>query len=205
LVSFAYSYHYVRVVAIFDQKYGVFSRNRFQTMLLCLGCHMYTIAAFLIKPKWISILKNVPLANITVQQLAVNFLSSFYLFFFWQELIYYKSSLWINRWSTISIYHNFSFTFSLNLNHLFYLFLKKFFHTFHLSMNPNHNNSWSNLMQNGVFPPFIPNQQNTSYIENSSNNPNQHPNSNIVAWLEINMVLIDIIIIIVMGVRSFLA
>jgi hypothetical protein len=33
-------------------------------------------------------------------------------------------------------------------------------------------------MQNGVFPPFIPNQQNTSYIENSSNNPNPHPNSN---------------------------
>jgi hypothetical protein len=33
-------------------------------------------------------------------------------------------------------------------------------------------------MQNGGFPPFIPNQQNTSYFENSSNNPNPHPNLN---------------------------
>jgi hypothetical protein len=33
-------------------------------------------------------------------------------------------------------------------------------------------------MQNGGFPPFIPNQQNTPYFENSSNNANPHPNSN---------------------------
>ncbi|CAJ2629625.1 unnamed protein product [Trifolium pratense] len=46
-------------------------------------------------------------------------------------------------------------------------------------MNPNHHNPWSNFMQNGGFPPFIPNQQNTSYFENSSNNPNSLPNSNI--------------------------
>jgi len=43
-------------------------------------------------------------------------------------------------------------------------------------MNSNHNNSWSSYLRNGGIPPCIQNQQNISYFENASNNPNSRHN-----------------------------